>query len=193
MAEMTGMTAFSLHMALAILVALVFARAASLKIRAWASFEGVVDNYDLLPHALVVPVAVGLPIAEALIAAALPVPAAQQPWAELAAAALLAVFALAMGINLAQGRGHIDCGCGDARARQPLRWGLVVRNLVLAGLLAAAASTPSGAASVAGAGIGIAAGAAAFMLHLCQDVFAALPRPAPRMGFDLHQRTGAAH
>ena len=202
MAEMTGATVFSLHMALGVLVALVFARAAALKLRAWAAFEGVVDNYDLLFPALVAPVAVILPIAEAVIAAALPIPMARQHWAELAAAALLAVFAIAMAVNLARGRGHIDCGCGDAGARQQLGPGLVVRNLVLAVLLVAVALAPPGAASLTGAVVGVAGGAAAFLLYLCQDAFAALPRPGrsaplpaadPRLGFALHRRTGAVH
>ena len=195
-----GVTAFPLHLALSVLAALVFARAAALKFRSRTSFEGVVDNYDLLPRVLVAPVAFALPIAEGALALALLVPAAD-PWAELAAAVLLAVFALAMGVNLARGRGHIDCGCGDARSRQPLHVGLVIRNMVLTGLLIVAALTPPGAASLVGAALGVAAGGAAFLLYLCQDTFAALPRrprseplpaPDPRLGFAIHHRSGAA-
>jgi len=192
--------AFSLHLALGVLVALVFTRAAALKFGAGAAFEGVVGNYDLLPRALVAPVALALPLVEGAIAASLPVPWALQSWAALAAAALLLVFAAAMGINLARGRGHIDCGCGDARSRQPLHASLVVRNLALAALLIAAALTATGAASLAGAAVGIAAGGAGFLLYLCQDAFAGLPRPArsalpapdPRLGFAIHKRSGVA-
>jgi len=194
--------AFPLHMALGVLAALIFTRAAMLKVRTWASFNGVVDNYDLLPQALVAPVAVALPIVEGLIAAALPIPAAQQPWADLAAAALLAVVAVAMAINLARGRGQIDCGCGDARSRQPLHPGLAARNLALAALLVAGAFTAPGAATAAGVIVGIAAGVSGFLLYLCQDAFTALPRPPrsaplpapdPRLGFAIHLSTGAAH
>lgn len=193
--------ALPLHLALVVLTALVFARAAVLKFGSWSAFAGVVDNYDLLPQALVAPVAWTLPVTEAAIALALLVPAARQPFAEIAAAVLLAVFALAMAINLARGRGQIDCGCGDARRRQPLRVGLVSRNLVLAGLLIVAAATPHGAASLGGAVIGLAAGLGAFMLLLVQDAFAAIPGPsrsAPppppdaRFGFALHRSAGAA-
>jgi hypothetical protein len=193
-------TAFSLHLALSVLVALVFVRAAALKFRSRTSFEGVVDNYDLLPQALVTPVAAALPITEGVMALALLVPAAD-PWAKLAAAVLLGVFALAMGINLVRGRSHIDCGCGDARSRQPLHVGLVIRNLALAGLLTVAALTSPGAPSLVGVALGVAAGGAAFLLYICQDTFAALPRrprsdplpaPDPRLGFAIHHRSGAA-
>jgi hypothetical protein len=193
------MAIFTLRTALAVLAALVFARAAMLKFRSRATFGGVVDNYDLLPHVLVAPVAFALPIAEGMIAAALPIPAAQQPWAEFAAGILLAVFAVAMGINIARGRRHIDCGCGDSRSRQPLRIGLVARNLVLAVLLAAAALSPAGAVTIDGFVVGMAAGVAAFLLYLCQDAFAALPAavrsaplpaPDPRLGFAIHRRAG---
>jgi hypothetical protein len=194
--------AFPLHVAISVLTALIFARAAILKFGSWSAFEGVVDNYDLFPQALVAPVARGLPIVEALIAQALVLPAGHQPVAETAAAGLLTVFALAMGINLARGRGHIDCGCGDARSRQPLSGGLVARNLILAALLILAAVTPAGAYSLGGAVIGLAAGAGAFMLLLCQEIFAAIPGPSratplpppdARFGFAVRRGAGAAH
>lgn len=194
--------AFPLHLALCLLTALIFARAAILKLGSRSAFEGVVDNYDLLPRWLVAPVARGLPIAEALIAVALAIPGGQQRFAEIAAAALLTVFAFAMGVNLARGRGHIDCGCGDATRRQPLRAGLVVRNVILAALLILASVTPAGAPGLGGALIGVAAGVGAFMLLLCQEAFAAIPRPsrtAPlpppdaRFGFAVRQGAGAGH
>ena len=71
------MAIFTLRTALAVLAALVFARAAMLKFRSRATFGGVVDNYDLLPHVLVAPVAFALPIAEGMIAAAFVSPGGQ--------------------------------------------------------------------------------------------------------------------
>ncbi|MBU2097120.1 MAG: hypothetical protein KKD00_00005 [Gammaproteobacteria bacterium] len=53
-----------------------------------------------------------------------------RPYAGLAAAILLAVYGIAMAINLNRGRSSIDCGCGDTP--QPLSSWLVVRNFVLA-------------------------------------------------------------
>jgi hypothetical protein len=57
------------------------------------------------------------------------------PWPELGAAALLLLFALAMGINLRRGRRHIDCGCFQSALEQTLSWTLVMRNAVLALLM----------------------------------------------------------
>jgi methylamine utilization protein MauE len=137
------------------LVALVFLTAAVGKMRNWPIFQGVVANYRLLPQFLVGPVAYALPPVEALIGTALPT-GGLAPWAEAAAASLLGVFAVAMGINLLRGRRHIDCGCFQGTLRQPLSWILVSRNVLLALLLVA-----TGAASVLN---GLFAGAALFVI-----------------------------
>jgi hypothetical protein len=206
--------ALSWSVAVGALAALVFARAGALKLRDWSSLAGVVENYDLLPAFMAPPVAAVLPIVEITLAVALAVSAPfaalwPAPWlaaVPAAAAGLLLVFALAMAINLARGRSHIDCGCGDARGRQPLSAGLVIRNLAMAAaLILAAALAPEpargGARDLAAAVIGLAAGGAAFLLYLCQEAFAALPRrersaplppPDPRLGFAVHHRTGGA-
>jgi len=48
------------------------------------------------------------------------------------AAALFALYALAMSVNLLRGRSDVDCGCGGPyAARQTISWSLVIRNLVL--------------------------------------------------------------
>ena len=49
-----------------------------------------------------------------------------------AAAALLAAYGAAIGVNLARGRRHIDCGCVGPAARRPIGGWLVARNGVLA-------------------------------------------------------------
>ena len=46
--------------------------------------------------------------------------------------------AAAIGVNLARGRRHIDCGCAGPHARRPIGPGLVVRNTVLAAVALAA-------------------------------------------------------
>jgi hypothetical protein len=125
------------------LIALVFLSGAIGKMRNWPIFKGVVANYRLLPQVLVGPVTYALPPAEAAIGAILPT-GLFAPWAEWAAALLLGAFAIAIGINLLRGRRHIDCGCFQGTLRQPLRWTLVSRNVLLASLLAAAVAAPSG-------------------------------------------------
>jgi hypothetical protein len=122
--------------AIRIAVALVFLLAAIGKLRHIAVFHGVVSNYRVLPGVLVRPAAYGLPAAEAIIGAVL-LAGLYTPWAELAAAALLAVFAAAMAVNLLRGRRHIDCGCFQGTLQQRLRWRLVARNCGLAMLIAA--------------------------------------------------------
>jgi len=129
------------------LVSLVFLGAAYGKLRHWAAFQGVVANYRLLPQAMVAPAACLIAPAELLLGTAL-LSSLGFPWAELGAAVLLLLFALAMGINLRRGRRHIDCGCFQSALKQTLSWTLVMRNVVLASLLGVA-SLP-GAASLPG-------------------------------------------
>ncbi len=127
-------------LAIRVLVSLVFLTAAYGKFRHWSVFQGVVANYRLLPEVLVAPAAYLLPPLEALLGAALLLGLAS-PWAELGAAALLLLFAVAMGINIARGRRHIDCGCFQSALKQSLSWKLVMRNVALSLLLGVAVLT----------------------------------------------------
>jgi uncharacterized membrane protein YphA (DoxX/SURF4 family) len=124
-------------LAIRTLVSLVFLTAAYGKLRHWAPFQGIVANYRFLPDAMVVPAARLIPPAELWVGAALLLGLAF-PWAELCAAALLLLFALAMGVNLRRGRPHIDCGCFQSALKQTLSWTLVMRNVFLALLMGAA-------------------------------------------------------
>jgi len=103
-------------------------------------FQGVVANYRLLPDAMVAPAAHLIPPVELLLGATLLLGLAF-PGPELGAAALLLLFALAMGINLRRGRRHIDCGCFQSALKQTLSWTLVMRNVVLASLVGVALSS----------------------------------------------------
>jgi uncharacterized membrane protein YphA (DoxX/SURF4 family) len=160
--------------AVRIAAALIFFTAAAAKMRRWRTFEGVVANYRLLPDPLVPLAAWVLPPGEILLAVAL---VFGLPGSELAASALLCLFAAAMAINLARGRTHIDCGCFDAAQRQPLRWSLVVRNLVLVSLLIAAARSRDAAAGwdFATMLMGVLCGSAFFIVVQCANILTALP------------------
>jgi uncharacterized membrane protein len=127
---------------LRVLLALVFLSAGAGKLRHREVLEGVIANYRVLPRALVPLLSHTLAPVELLIGIALLVPAAATPVAEIAAALLLGVFALAMGINLRRGRSHIDCGCFRGTLRQTLRWELVLRNLALMGVALVCAGLP---------------------------------------------------
>ncbi|HZR01868.1 MAG TPA: MauE/DoxX family redox-associated membrane protein [Burkholderiales bacterium] len=113
-----------------VLLALVFGFAAYSKLTAWTELEGVVRNYRMLPQALVVPVARALPWIEGALALMILSPPVRRA-AALAMLGLLIVFAVAIALNLARGRSHIDCGCFRSTLRQNLSWWLVLRNVLL--------------------------------------------------------------
>jgi hypothetical protein len=173
---------FVAALAPALLTAPILGRAAAFKLRDPGAFADAVAAYRIVPAVLARPIARLLPAVEIAVGAALMFPPSRQ-WAEGAAAALMLVFAGAMAVNLLRGRREIDCGCGDPSRRQPLGWGLVTRNLVLAVLLAASAFLPMGRVSVGGILVALAGAFAGLLLLLCFDAFAALPpgRSRPRV------------
>ena len=117
-------------------LALLFASTALHKARDLAGFRAALDGYALLPERLIGIAAVALAAAEAGLAAALVAPAslgARSP-ALVAIAALLGLYAAAIGVNLARGRRDIDCGCTGPAARQPLSGWLLARNALLGAL-----------------------------------------------------------
>ena len=116
-----------------LVLAAVLLAAAVAKLRALEEFAGVVHNYRLLPELLTRPVAYALPYIEIVLALGLLLDPTRR-LAAVASAALLAVFAIAMAINLWRGRVHIDCGCFAPALKQRLSWALVARNGVLIGL-----------------------------------------------------------
>jgi hypothetical protein len=159
---------------------IVLVEAGLAKLRHRELVPGVVANYRLLPHALVAPVAALLPIVElglglGLIASVFT--GGDLRLLGLPAAALFVVFAGAMAINIRRGRKAIDCGCGRSQLRQPLAWGLVARNCVLAALVALhALPPPSPGKAVAPVDIALAlvAGTAVFLIFLLFNALAAL-------------------
>lgn len=127
-------------------LALLFLLAARHKFSAHRRFEAQLAAYRILPESLVTPVARVLPWIEVAVALSL-LFAITRPAGAMLATALLAMYALAMGINLNRGRAQIDCGCGDTP--QALSVLLVLRNVTLAAgallLLAPVATRPLGA------------------------------------------------
>jgi hypothetical protein len=129
----------------------------------------------LLPARAVRPVAGLLVAAEAIVVAAQLVRPAV---GGAAAAALLVVYAAAMALALARGRGGVDCGCGGPAGSRPIGAGLVLRNLILVAatlpLVTAGGGRPLGwldGITVAGT---VAAGAALFAA--ANELLAASPR-----------------
>jgi hypothetical protein len=99
-----------------------------------------VANYQLLPPTLVAPVAAVLPVAEIAGAVLLAAGILTAPTA-IALGLLLAAFASAIALALAQGR-SFDCGCSGTATPSRIGWRHVALDLVLA----------AGAALVAGYG-----------------------------------------
>ncbi len=129
------------------LVAGIFLRSGLAKATGLAAFRAAVANYRLLPPALVTAVATALPFAEIAAAALLAVGVLPVVVAG-ALAVLLVIFAAAIAVHLARGR-VCDCGCaGSAAAPRTISWRHVAVDLVLAALAAAVAVAPPAAAEL---------------------------------------------
>jgi Methylamine utilisation protein MauE len=120
--------------------ALLFAVAGAHKLRRRPEFAATLAGYQVLPARLVSPASLLVPILECLIAAGLLIPSACE-WAAFAGAALLAVYAAAMGLNLLRGRRQLDCGCLGPRGGGVISGALVWRNILVALALAGAGGT----------------------------------------------------
>lgn len=99
------------------------------KLREPEVFAAALDNYRLLPDALVPIVARLLPLVE-LAAGLLLLFPATVVYGGMLSLALLQLVTAAVIANLMRGHTDIDCGCGGL-SQQPLSWGLVGRNAVL--------------------------------------------------------------
>lgn len=130
--------------AIAVACSLLLLLSAWHKVAARDRFIAALGDYRLLPGFLLRPAAMLIPVIEASLGVA---------WltgygigaVAILTAALLALYACAIAINLWRGRVHISCGCGFGGASgedQPLSWWLVARNLLL-GALAVLATLPA--------------------------------------------------
>ena len=113
--------------------ALLFASAALHKLLAFRHFAEVFRAYQVLPAELA-PLSALVPILELIVGGTL-LASPSRTGAAAAGVALLALYAFAIGINLARGRRDLTCGCGGPNDRQPIARWMVWRNLVLAALL----------------------------------------------------------
>jgi len=140
------------------LLAAVFAVAAWHKVSAWPRFKASLAAYKLVPAPAVAVVGASLALAE-LVAVLLLCLSPLQPYGLMLAMGLLAIYACAIGVNVARGRTQIDCGCGDEPT--PVSLTLVLRNAVLIASCGYALSEPSGEvtwlAAVVAAGLSVVA------------------------------------
>ena len=162
-----------------IFTALILLRAAGIKLRSSLRFEGVLGGYKILPSATLPAAAVALPVFELLVGSAL-LAAPGQRWAAVAAAGLVLLFSCAMVLALARGLKDIDCGCGDPLSRQTLSWGLVVRNLLIAGGLLSAVIWEGGSSSLGALLTGIGGGVTLFLLYWGHETLSRFAKPRSR-------------
>lgn len=118
-----------LVVALRWIVAAVFLAAALPKIADPTSFATDIDNYRMVPDALIGPIAVALPLLEALVGVAL-VTGVHARGAALVASGLLVAFACGMVQAIARGI-DLDCGCFGHVVETRVSWLTVTRNVVL--------------------------------------------------------------
>lgn len=115
--------------ALRFVVAAVFLVAALPKITDPSTFATDIDNYRMLPDAMIGPVAVFLPLLEALVGIAL-VTGVHARGASLVASAMLVAFAIGMVQAISRGI-DLDCGCFGHVVETRVSWLTVTRNVVL--------------------------------------------------------------
>lgn len=161
------------------LLGAIFLQAGLQKLRHYAEWQGVVGNYRVMPFTLVPAFSYALPVAEIGLAVALWFGrgAAAAGGAAGSAAVLLVLFCVAIGINLARGRSHIDCGCFQSSLRQALSGSLLVRNGVLV-LIALAAAGGGATRSLPATALAACLGGVCFVLYLALNELLVQSRPA---------------
>jgi hypothetical protein len=127
--------------AVQVAMGLMFVTAGAQKLVHWHEFKGVVAAYRLVDAWWSVAIAATIAPLEVLLGAA-SIVGVGMPFTAVAMAAMLAIFAVAMAINIRRGRTAIDCGCFRTALRQPLEWRLVGRNVVCALAVLAASAVP---------------------------------------------------
>lgn len=119
--------------------ALVYGCSAIHKIRHYVIFRGTLENYRLIPAGLSSAATIMLIAAELITALLLLTPMYLAGVA--VGLSLQVAYCLAISVNLARGRVHIDCGCMGADG-EGISIFHAVRNVLLAVLLASAALPP---------------------------------------------------
>lgn len=114
-----------IQLSVRLIVVAVFGLAVLHKWRDPRVFRALLDDYRLVPESLTGFAAAGLILAETLVVVGV---ALGVPIAYWSAVALLALYTVAISVNLIRGRRDIDCGCAGPAARQNLSGWLVLRN-----------------------------------------------------------------
>jgi uncharacterized membrane protein YphA (DoxX/SURF4 family) len=120
-----------------ILVAFVFAHAATHKAMDYTRHVAIVADYQVMP-AQFVPLLAPLVIVLEFAAAILVLLTATRPMGLILAAGLLLAYLFSIGLNLLRGRTSIDCGCGWGSQEHPISGWLLIRNLLFVAVILSA-------------------------------------------------------
>ena len=125
-------------------VALLFVFTGGAKLLRWRGFAAALKGFKLLPNRLVALFGLLLPVMELAIGVSI-FSKRMAPGPELAAAALLLGFTVAMVHALLTGKRGLQCGCfGSIRKRKILLdYGAVITNVALVGVCVVAAGLPA--------------------------------------------------
>jgi hypothetical protein len=115
-------------------MALLFAVAATHKLRDLRRFDDIFAAYGLLPLATRLHLSRAVPLLEALVAGGLLLDVSRSAAACVGIVLLLA-YAGAITVNLLRGRRELACGCGGPDDRRPIAPWMVWRNILCALLL----------------------------------------------------------
>jgi len=112
-----------------ILVAFVFAHAATHKVMEYTRHVAIVADYQVMP-AQFVPLLAPLVIVLEFAAAILVLLPATRSMGLILAAGLLLAYVFSISLNLLRGRTSIDCGCGWGSQEHPISGLMLIRNLL---------------------------------------------------------------
>jgi Methylamine utilisation protein MauE len=122
-------------------IALLFGSASVHKLRDLHRFEEIFAAYGVLTSVSRWKLSWIIPVLELAVAVGL-LFGGSRLWAATVGAALLVVYAAAIGVNLQRGRRDLACGCGGPNDRSPIAPWMLGRNSVLALLLLGCAWVP---------------------------------------------------
>ncbi|WP_232463517.1 MauE/DoxX family redox-associated membrane protein [Tumebacillus avium] len=115
---------------LRILLGTIFVSSFLEKIRKYEEHKSIIRDYRILPDRIV-PYFSAIEVGLQLLTAALLYLGIFLPVAGMLSAILLAMYSIAVSMNLLKGRTEISCGCGGIVGNHQLSWGLIIRNVLL--------------------------------------------------------------
>ena len=131
------------------------------KLRERQRFSAALAAYRLVPEGLLAAAVWLVVFAESLVVFLM---LSNPSLGMLLAVALFGGYGVAIAINMARGRSHIDCGCGDEPT--PLSWRILLRNVTLVSLAVYGSYAGNPEVSLGVLAVGISLGLVALILYM---------------------------